>query len=64
MVFGVKALADFAKNGRIERAFTEVQAIHLLPAMQNTLRDYEQYCKDRLFDPGPFIGVRQNSRSF
>jgi hypothetical protein len=48
MVFGVKALADFAKNGRIERAFTEVQAIHLLPAMQNTLRDYEQYCKDRL----------------
>jgi hypothetical protein len=26
----------------------EVQAIHLLPAMHNTLRDYEQYCKDRL----------------
>ena len=48
MVFGVKVLADFAKNGCIERAFTEVQAIHLLPAMQNTLRDYEQYCKDRL----------------
>lgn len=48
MAFGVKVLADFAKNGRIERAFTEVQAIHLLPAMQNTLRDYEQYCKDRL----------------
>jgi len=47
-VFGVKVLADFAKNGYIERAFTEVQAIHLLPAMQNTLRDYEQYCKDRL----------------
>lgn len=48
MVFGVKVLADFAKNGRIERAFTEVEAIHLLPAMLNTLRDYEQYCKDRL----------------
>jgi site-specific recombinase XerD len=48
MVFGVKVLADFARNGRIERAFTEVQAIHLLPSMQNTLRDYEQYCKDRL----------------
>jgi site-specific recombinase XerD len=48
MVFGVKVLADFAKNGRIERAITEVQAIHLLPTMQNTLRDYEQYCKDRL----------------
>ena len=25
-----------------------MQAIHLLPAMHNTLRDYEQYCKDRL----------------
>jgi site-specific recombinase XerD len=48
MVFGVKVLADFARNGRIERAFTELQAIHLLPSMQNTLRDYEQYCKDRL----------------
>lgn len=48
MVWGVKVLADFAKNGRIERALTEVEAIHLVPAMQNTLRDYEQYCKDRL----------------
>ena len=48
MEFGVKVLADFAKNRRIERAFAEVQAIHLLPTMHNTLRDYEQYCKDRL----------------
>jgi len=48
MVWGVKVLADFAQNGRIERAFTEVETIHLLPAMQNTLRDYEQYCKVRL----------------
>jgi site-specific recombinase XerD len=48
MVFGVKVLADFAKNGRIERAFTEVETIHLVPVIQNTLRDYEQYCKDRL----------------
>ena len=48
MAFGVNVLADFAKNRRIERAFTEVQTIHLAPAMQKTLRDYEQYCKDRL----------------
>jgi hypothetical protein len=48
MAFAVKVVTDFAKNGRIERAFTEVQAIHLPPAMQNTLSDYEQYCKDRL----------------
>jgi site-specific recombinase XerD len=46
VVWGVRALADFAENGRIERAFTE--AIHLVPAMQNTLCDYVQYCKDRL----------------
>ena len=48
MVLGVKVLADFAKNGRIERAFTRVQAIHLAPPMEKTLRDYEQYSKDRL----------------
>src|SRR5260221_4225074 len=41
MVLGVKVLADFAKNGRIERAFTTVQAIHLAPPLQKTLRDYE-----------------------
>ena len=48
VVWGVSVLADFAENGRIERAFTDVEAIHLVPAMQNTLRDYVQYCKDRL----------------
>jgi site-specific recombinase XerD len=48
IAFEVKVLADFAKNGRIERPFTEVQTIHLVPPMQKTLRDYEQYCKDRL----------------
>ena len=48
MAFGVKVLADFAEQGCIKRAITEVQSIHLLPSMQNTLRDYEQYCKDRL----------------
>jgi site-specific recombinase XerD len=39
---------NFAKDGRLKRAFAEVQAIQLVPAMQNTLRDYQQYCKDRL----------------
>ena len=46
--WGVRALADFAENGRIERAFTDLEAIHLGPAMQNTLCDYARYCKDRL----------------
>jgi site-specific recombinase XerD len=48
LVWGVKVLAEFAQHGRIERAFTEVDAIHLVPAMQQTLRDYEQYGTDRL----------------
>ena len=37
MVWGVKVLADFSKNGRIDRGKTEVEAIHLVPAMQHTL---------------------------
>src|SRR5438876_110050 len=48
MVWSVKVLADFAKSGRIDRGKTEVEAIHLVPAMKKTLRDYEEYCKDRL----------------
>ena len=48
VVWGVKVLADFAKDGHIDRGRTEVAAIQLVPAMQRTLRDYEQFCKDRL----------------
>ena len=48
VAFSVKVLAEFAKTGRIQRAVTEVQAIHLVPTMQHTLRDFEQYGKDRL----------------
>ncbi len=45
---GVKVLADFAKNARLGRARTKIQATQLHPTMQKTLHDYEQYCKDRL----------------
>ena len=56
-VWGVSVLADFAETGRIERAFADVEAIHLVPAMQNTLRDYVQYCEDRLhLRPGTLHG--------
>jgi site-specific recombinase XerD len=48
MVWGIKVLADYAEDGHIERAFTEVAAIRLVPVMQNSLRDYQQFCKDRL----------------
>ncbi len=61
VAFSVKVLAEFAKTGRIQRAVTEVQAIHLVPTMQHTLRDFEQYCKDgSIFDHRPFTGVPQN----
>jgi site-specific recombinase XerD len=57
VVWGVSVLADFAVTGRIERGFADVEAIHLVPAMQNTLRDYLQYCKDRLqLRPGTLHG--------
>ena len=48
MVWGVALLADLVEKGRIERAFTDVGTIHLDPAMEKTLRDYEHYCRDRL----------------
>lgn len=48
MVWSIKTLADFAENGRINRGSTEVAAIHLTPAMKNALRDYGEYCKERL----------------
>jgi integrase len=48
MVWGVALLADLVEKGRIERAFTDVGTIHLDPAMEKTLRDYEHYCRGRL----------------
>jgi integrase len=48
MAIGVKALSDFARTRCIKRLHIPVQAIHLPPAMRKTLRDYEQYCGDRL----------------
>jgi site-specific recombinase XerD len=47
-VWGVSVLADYAEKGCIQRAFTDMAAIHLVPSMQNTLSDYVRYCKDRL----------------
>jgi len=48
IVWSVKTLADFAENGHINRGLTEVAAIHLTPAMKNTLREYGEYCKEWL----------------
>ena len=47
VVWSVKALADFAENGRITRG-VEVEAIRLTPTMQHVLCDYRKYCIERL----------------
>jgi hypothetical protein len=43
MEWAVALLADLVEKGRIERAFTDLRAIHLDPAMEKTLRDYGRY---------------------
>lgn len=49
IVFGIKVLGDFVRHGHIKRAVTNVERINLLPAMDKSLRDYEQYCKEKLY---------------
>ena len=49
IVFGIKVLRDFAQHGHIKRAVTNVERINLLPTMDKSLRDYEQYCKEKLY---------------
>ena len=48
VVFGLKALGDFAREGCIERPRTNMQQIQIPALMQKPLQDYEQYCRDRL----------------
>jgi site-specific recombinase XerD len=47
VVNSVKVLGDFARYGRIERSCTDMQKVKVPPAMKKSLRDYEQYCRDR-----------------
>ena len=47
LLWGVKVLADFAKNGCIERPYVDLKAIRLVPAMRRILLDYQRYCTDR-----------------
>jgi hypothetical protein len=65
ILWGVSVLVNFAESGHIERAFTDVGTIHLVPAMENTLRDYLQYCRDRLqLRPGTLQGRTAELRIF
>ena len=47
VVYSVKVLTDFARDGRIERFRTDMQKVKIPPAMKKALRDYEQYARDR-----------------
>jgi site-specific recombinase XerD len=49
VVFGVRVLAAFARDGRIERCRTDVQKVRIPPAMKKPLRDYEFYGRDQLY---------------
>ncbi|MFJ1260754.1 site-specific integrase [Cupriavidus sp. CuC1] len=48
IVFALKVLEDFAHDGHIERTVTDMQQIQVPPSMKGAVRDYEQYCRDRL----------------
>lgn len=48
VVFGLKALGDFARDGCIERTRTNMRQIQIPALMQKPVQDYEQYCRDRL----------------
>jgi len=49
VVFGIRVLAAFLRDGRIERCRTDVQKVRIPPAMKKPLRDYEVYGRDRLY---------------
>lgn len=45
--FGIKLLAHFASQGRLNRTRTDMQKVHIPPSMRKPLRDFEEYCRDR-----------------
>jgi site-specific recombinase XerD len=49
VMFGLKVLGDFARDGCIERTVTDMEKIQVPALMKKPLRDYEQYCRDRLY---------------
>jgi len=44
VVFGLKVLGDFAREGHIERPRVDTRNIQVPALMQKPLREYEQYC--------------------
>jgi hypothetical protein len=65
LLFGLRVLADFAKNGRIERAFADIQAIHLHPACSTHFEIMNSTARiDCSFEGRAFGCVRQTLRFF
>jgi integrase len=60
-VFGVKVLADFVRQGRIERRVTDLESIDLPPALEKGLKDYQQYARDRLLLRPSTLTVRSRA---
>lgn len=48
VVFSLKVLSEFVRNGCIERIATDMQKIQVPALMKKPVSDYEQYCRDRL----------------
>jgi hypothetical protein len=49
VVFGLKVLGDFAREGSFERPRIDKQSIQVPVPMKKPLREYEQYCRDRRY---------------
>jgi len=47
VVFGLKVLGDFAREGSVERPRIDTRNIQVPALMKKPLREYEQYCRDR-----------------
>jgi hypothetical protein len=58
VVFGIRVLAAFARDGRIERCHTDVQKVQIPSAMKKPLRDYEAYGRDRLYLRSSTLSLR------
>jgi site-specific recombinase XerD len=56
--FGIRVLAAFVRDGRIERCHTDVQKVQIPPAMKKPLRDYEAYGRNRLYLRSSTLSLR------
>jgi site-specific recombinase XerD len=60
VVFGLKVLGDFAREGSFERPRIDKQSIQVPVPMKKPLREYEQYCRDRRYLRPATLHVRMH----